>query len=102
MTSTKSVGILGDGMIFYPYDWCVAENLCYDIGPWDCDVGLPLTWEGCCDMIKDSVPDPDVNGNKIDCYPSHPVGSLKNPIDYQRITIVVNSDGIVIRPPRNE
>ncbi len=26
-------GILGDGMIWYPHQWCTIEE-CFDIGPW--------------------------------------------------------------------
>ena len=27
-------GLLGDGMIWYPYEWCLAADDCYTIGPW--------------------------------------------------------------------
>ena len=27
-------GLLGDGMIWYPYDWCLAADDCYTVGPW--------------------------------------------------------------------
>lgn len=30
---TGVVGILGDGMIWYPHQWCTVEA-CFDIGPW--------------------------------------------------------------------
>jgi hypothetical protein len=26
-------GLLGDGMIWYPFPWCIAEG-CYEVGPW--------------------------------------------------------------------
>ena len=45
-------GVLGDGMIWYPFEWCLTEEDCYTIGPWDCDVGTPLSVEECCNMIQ--------------------------------------------------
>lgn len=27
-------GLLGDGMIWYPYQWCLAADDCRTIGPW--------------------------------------------------------------------
>lgn len=27
-------GLLGDGMIWYPYEWCLTTEDCYTIGPW--------------------------------------------------------------------
>ena len=74
---------------------------CYDIGPWDCNIGTPLTVEQCCTMIKASVPDVDVNGNNIDCYVDPPIGSISKPIDHGRVRIIVNED-VVVRPPKNE
>lgn len=79
----------------------IASN-CYDIGPWDCDVGIPLTVEECCKYITDTVPTPDRNGNKLDCYPDPPIGSVSKPIDYGRCIIHVNSTNYVVRPPKNE
>jgi len=98
---TGVIGILGDGMVFYPWDWCTTED-CYSIGPWDCDVGTPLSVEQCCGMIKASVPAVDVNGNYLDCYADPPVGSVSNPVDYGRVSIHVNADGKVVHAPRNE
>lgn len=98
---THVTGILGDGMVWYPYQWCTVEN-CVDIGPWDCDVGLPLTIEQCCDAIKITVPLPDKEGNYIDCYNDPPVGSESNPIDYSRVRIHVDSNDIVVHAPKNE
>ena len=53
-------------------------------------------------MIQASVPDPDVNGNMLDCYPDYPVGSVSNPTDYGRVSITTNAAGIVVHVPRNE
>ena len=27
-------GLLGDGMIWYPYQWCLAADDCITVGPW--------------------------------------------------------------------
>ena len=27
-------GLLGDGMIWYPYEWCLSADDCYTVGPW--------------------------------------------------------------------
>ena len=27
-------GVYGDGLVFYPFDWCVAEDDCFAVGPW--------------------------------------------------------------------
>ena len=34
MDTTTIGGLLGDGMIWYPYEWCLAADNCYTIGPW--------------------------------------------------------------------
>lgn len=96
------VGVKGDAMVSYPWQWCVDGNVCYDIGPWDCHAGFPLTVEQCCNMIKATVPVMDVNGNKIDCYVDPPVGSISKPIEYGRVRIIVNEENNVVRPPKNE
>ena len=98
---THVVGVLGDGMVFYPWQWCTADD-CYDVGPWDCDVGTPLTVEQCCTYIKSTVPEIDVNGNYLDCFVDPPIGSVSNPIDYGRVCIHVNNEGIVVHVPKNE
>ena len=96
------VGIDGDGLVYYPWEWCTPEVGCRSIGPWDCDVGTPLTVEQCCTMIKSSVPHADVNGKFLQCFVDYPVGSAANPSDYGRVRIPVNSEGIVVGVPRNE
>mmetsp|Transcript_11266 Transcript_11266/g.16918 ORF Transcript_11266/g.16918 Transcript_11266/m.16918 type:complete len:209 (-) Transcript_11266:212-838(-) len=95
-------GLLGDGMIWYPYDWCLAADDCYTVGPWDCDVGIPLLPEQCCKMIQDSVPHEDMNGNYLECYTEFPVGSPSNPINPGRVCIHTDADGIVVHIPKNE
>ena len=95
-------GVLGDGMIWYPFEWCLTEEDCYTIGPWDCDVGTPLSVEECCNMIKAAEPHPDKNGNYLECFESFPVGSIDNPINYSRIMIHTDENGLVVHAPRNE
>eukprot|EP00804_Cyclotella_cryptica_P017170 CCRYP_013112-RA/>CCRYP_013112-RA protein AED:0.07 eAED:0.07 QI:97/1/1/1/1/1/2/301/209 len=106
LAETGVVGIHGDGMVFYPFEWCIpnpsGEPECREIGPWDCDVGTPLTVEQCCNMIKASVPNADVEGNYLACHPQYPVGSVSNPIDYGRVSITTDAQGNVVHPPRNE
>ncbi|KAL7439161.1 hypothetical protein ACHAXM_006561 [Skeletonema potamos] len=94
-------GLLGDGMIWYPFQWCLAEG-CYTVGPWDCDVGIPLTAADCCQMIKDSVNRPDVNGKMLECYNELPIGSPGNPKDPNRVILHTDADGIVVHIPKNE
>ena len=59
------VGRLGDGVVEYPFVW--RENgVEVEIGPWDCDVGTPLTSSECCTFIKSSVPGVDDNGRELE------------------------------------
>ena len=102
VTETQVVGILGDGMIFYPFQWCLAVDNCIDIGPWDCDVGEPLTVEQCCNYIKGSMPTADMNENYIDCYVDPPIVSTSNPPDYSRVQLHVDKFDRVKHVPRNE
>jgi hypothetical protein len=107
LAETGVVGIHGDGIVTYPFEWCTphpsgGDPECREIGPWDCDVGTPLTVEQCCTMIQASVPNADVEGNHLECHASYPVGSISNPVDYGRVSIATDSEGNVIRPPRNE
>mmetsp|Transcript_21583 Transcript_21583/g.40673 ORF Transcript_21583/g.40673 Transcript_21583/m.40673 type:complete len:202 (+) Transcript_21583:218-823(+) len=101
---THVSGILGDGMIWYPYQWCtgVDGTDCVDVGPWDCDVGLPLTIDQCCQAIQVTVPLPDHKGKYIGCHPDPPVGSDSNPFVASRVRIHVDSNMIVVHAPRNE
>ena len=106
LAGTGVIGVDGDGLVYYPYDWCIptatGTPYCREIGPWDCDVGTPLTVDQCCTMIKASVPNADVNGNELTCFPDYPVGGSQNPTNGGRVIIAVNGQGIVVRPPRNE
>lgn len=99
---THVTGILGDSMVFYPWNWCASANDCYAIGPWDCQVGSPLTVEQCCNIIKSDVTDPDVNGNEINCVADPPMGSDTKPFDLGRVIIHIDANNMVQHPPRNE
>jgi len=64
-------GTNGDGLVDYPWTWrTLVDGVWEDveIGPWDCDLGTPLTAVQCCDFIKSSVPNPDDQGNYLDCF----------------------------------
>lgn len=109
---TAVTGITGDGMIWYPYQWVLpagtyggnvyTEDTAIDIGPWDCDVGTPLSIEECCNLIKTSAPAADINGNTVDCYPSYPIGSAMDPVQENRVIILTNHRDFVMRAPVNE
>ena len=97
------------GMVWYPFKWVLppgtygdtdyANPIEIDVGPWDCDVGAPLTVDECCSLIKSSVPFADVNGNFLECYANYPVGSVQNPEVSSRVIILTNHQGIVVKAP---
>ena len=31
---TYVAGVHGDGLVYYPYQWCFAADDCTDVGPW--------------------------------------------------------------------
>lgn len=124
MEGTHVTGYSGDGIIRY-YNpnfarqsvWCISnepctynqnrileidDKCCFNVGPWDCDNGNPKTVDECCDMIKSSVPGPNTDGKEIECHIAHPLGSIQNPIDYNRIKSVVAPDGHIVISPKNE
>ncbi|KAL7536408.1 hypothetical protein ACHAXR_007144 [Thalassiosira sp. AJA248-18] len=97
-------GVLDDSMVFYPFDWCTTAG-CVSNLAWNCEEGgEPMTVDACCDIIKaDSrVADADVNDNMIDCFPDYPIGHASKPIVAERVLIHVDSQNIVVHPPRNE
>ena len=59
------IGRLGDGVVEYPFVWR-KNGVEVEIGPWDCDVGTPLTSSECCTFIKASVPGVDDNGRELE------------------------------------
>lgn len=101
LAETHVTGILGDGLVFYPFDWCTTAGGCAPIGPWDCDMGTLLTTTACCAMIKASVPTVDVHGNYLDCYIDPPFGSVSEPIDLDTITMVVDGQNKVVHPVKH-
>jgi len=107
LNETGVAGVLGDGLVFYPWTWCRSaqnrtDGACDVVGPWDCDIGSPLPVKECCDLIRAAVPYADDRGNGLECYEDHPAGSVTNPADYSRVTIKVDKHGVVVFPPRNE
>mmetsp|Transcript_24867 Transcript_24867/g.53646 ORF Transcript_24867/g.53646 Transcript_24867/m.53646 type:complete len:301 (+) Transcript_24867:44-946(+) len=98
LAGDKSLGIFDDGMIYYPWPWRVG-GVDRTIGPWDCDVGTPLTVSECCQMIQQAVPDMDDNGHYMACFVEEPVGGPNNPEREDRAIVVTNANGKVVRPP---
>lgn len=68
----------------------------------DCDIGLPLHPDECCNMIKDTVPAANFEGKYLECYNEYPVGSAHNPVDPGRVSIHTDAAGIVVNIPKNE
>lgn len=123
MAGTGVVGTHGDGIVRYRnplFDnlslWCTSEEPCLDnpnrdhsvpdkccfsVGPWDCDTGVPKTFEECCSMIQSSVPGLDFHGNTMQCHPRRPFGSAANPKDNRRIFMRVDADGVIVGEPVN-
>lgn len=103
VAETNVAGVLNNGLVFYPWDWCSdANGGCVSIGPWDCDYGGALSVEDCCQIIKSDVTYPDNNGNELECFVDPPVGSETKPVVTKRVFIHVDSNNVVIHPPRNE
>jgi len=98
LNETYIVGIEGDGIVTYPYKWCLDYGNWVPIGPWDCS---GMLYDECCDSIKADVPEPDVHGNYIDCYESFPRGSRNNPLDYGRVVMHISQINKVVHPPIN-
>ena len=99
---THVVGVLGDGMVFYRWEWCTEAEECFILGPWDCDVGTPLTVAQCCNVIKASVPLPDIHNNYVDCYIDPPIGSTSNPVLHDRVIMNTDTRGLIVVAPINE
>ena len=89
---------------------------CSKIGPWECDLGSPLTIQECCTLIKQSVTTrsnrhcPVLNlsipakkrlrccPRSIQCYADMPYGGVSKPIDQSRIVMHVIREDIVLYP----
>lgn len=113
--NTHVVGIASDGIVNYPYSWCVYDAAeptgykCQEIGPWDCydELAVPPTgknFEQCCNDIKAETAYlmPDIHGNYLDCYNSPPpLDNLEDPLDLGRVYLHVDANNRVVHPPYN-
>jgi len=92
-------GIMGDGMVYYPWLWRVAgvDNI---IGPWNCSTGSGRMGPAeCCTMIQTDVSEPNDAGDFLACFVEEPVGGPNNPVRTDRAIAVVDGQGRVVRPP---
>jgi len=91
----RVAGHNNDGMVYYPYKWNTAYGDLHK-GPWNCVENSPAD---CCTMIMVSFPNEDMNGNQIECFFFHPLGSDMNPRDEERVIINNSTDGRVWEIP---
>jgi len=124
----RVVGRNGDGIVTYPFLWNDAQTgpraLGVD-GKWNCHDKSP---EHCCDEIKEGkdldsyhvlisclciscmymlllihnntgAPNPDKNGNYIECHMFVPYGGIGKPRRNDRVFITLSPDGRVHEPP---
>lgn len=111
--NTHVIGIAGDGIVTYPYSWCVTDATqttgyrCEEIGPWDCYDEVASTgknFETCCNDIKAETAYlmPDMHGNYLDCYNSPPpLENLEDPLDLGRVYLHIDANNKVVHPPMN-
>lgn len=88
-------GINRDGIVKYPFPWVMnGEEI--ELGPWDCDVGTPLTTTECCAFIQASVPGVDDNGRHLECYVQTPEASDPNTVIvvYDPVSNTIVADAI--------
>lgn len=95
----RVVGRNGDGIVTYPFLWNDSQTgpraLGVD-GKWNCHDKSP---EHCCDEIKEGAPNPDKNGNYIECHMFVPYGGIGKPRRNDRVFITLSPDGRVHEPP---
>lgn len=100
MTASYVKGRNEDGVVTYPFPWNDAITQVPRMlglnGSWDCHSQTP---EDCCAMIKASVPNPDTNGNYIECHVFIPFGGVGNKKRDDRIFINLSPDGRVHESP---
>ena len=92
----KVVGRAKDGIVSYPFMWddkFVGSRL---LSPWNC---VNITPEDCCLMIKQSVPNPDIKDNYIECHIFVPFGGIGKPKRNDRVFVTVSQDGRVHEKP---
>eukprot|EP00579_Thalassiosira_antarctica_P010624 CAMPEP_0201925756 /NCGR_PEP_ID=MMETSP0903-20130614/14883_1 /ASSEMBLY_ACC=CAM_ASM_000552 /TAXON_ID=420261 /ORGANISM="Thalassiosira antarctica, Strain CCMP982" /LENGTH=322 /DNA_ID=CAMNT_0048463469 /DNA_START=16 /DNA_END=984 /DNA_ORIENTATION=- len=95
----RVVGRDGDGIVQYPFLWKDTElgsRVLGVDGKWNC---LNMTPEACCNAIKESVPNPDNQGNNIACHIFVPFGGVGNKRRSDRVFINLSPDGRVQEPP---
>jgi len=92
-------GRTGNGIVDYPFLWndvvTGPRSLGVD-GKWNC---LNMTPEDCCETIKSGVPNPDTNGNNMECHIFVPFGGVGNPRRNDRVFITLSPDGRIHEPP---
>jgi len=94
-------GLLEDGIVYYPWPWRVEgqDNI---IGPWDCKNETTLEFlnpSECCSMIQRDVNVANDYGDYLACFVEQPVGGPDNPEMDDRAIVVVDAEGVVVRPP---
>lgn len=102
------VGVHGDGVIEYPYPWCVSHNneqgyICVPVGPWDCyyeAFDKRFTAEECCNLISASFPFADIHGNNMECYVSPQPAADTSAPDLGRVELHISADNRVAHPPK--
>lgn len=99
MSATTVMGRNNDGIVSYPFMWNDAVHgpkLLNVDGKWDC---FGMSTDGCCEIIKASTPNPDVNGNHIECFIFVPFGGVGNPTRSDRVMVNLSPDGRVHEAP---
>jgi len=90
-TGEHVTGRLGDGVVEYPFLWR-KDGVEVQIGPWDCDVGTPLTTWECCAFVKASVSGVDENGRELECYIQPP----ETPENSKLVIVVDPTTGTIV------
>jgi len=90
----------GEGMVHYHCPWVYETEAGIEttltLGPWDCHIegGNALTFEACCQFIKNSVTSsPDINGKEIECYAQAPEVA-----DPSKVILVMEEDKVATAP----
>jgi hypothetical protein len=98
LTAEHVKGRDGNGIVSYPFMWETAtgiKTLGVD-GKWDCQQDTP---EECCVKITESMPEPDVNGNYLQCHIFVPFGGVGNKKRSDRVFVTLSQDGRVQESP---
>jgi hypothetical protein len=92
----RVVGRAGDGIVSYPFMWDDKITGSKLLSPWNC---VNITPEQCCLNIKESVPNPDIKDNYIECHLFVPFGGIGNPKRTDRVFVTVSQDGRIHEAP---